>query len=118
MPTITRELLERGRERFDVFCSPCHGIAGDGDGMVVRRGFPRPPSYHSDPLRAASDAHFYAVITHGYGAMYSYATRVPPPDRLAIIAYIRALQLSQQAPVDALSPDQRARLSAQGDKKR
>lgn len=92
---ITRELLERGRERFDIFCSPCHGRAGDGEGMIVQRGFPRPPSYHIDRLREAPDSHFYSVITHGYGAMYSYASRVPPKDRWAIVAYIRALQLSR-----------------------
>jgi mono/diheme cytochrome c family protein len=118
MPQISRALLERGRERFDVYCAPCHGTVGDGDGMVVRRGFPRPPSYHSDELRAASDAHLYAVITYGYGAMYSYATRVAPADRLAIIAYIRALQMSQHAPLDALSPDERAQLPAQGEARR
>ena len=108
MPAITSSLLARGRERFDVFCSPCHSIAGDGDGFVARRGFPHPPSYHTDRLREASDAHLYAVITHGYGAMYSYATRLPPDDRLAVVAYIRALQLSQHAPLAAVPPPQRA----------
>ncbi|HVO86913.1 MAG TPA: cytochrome c [Casimicrobiaceae bacterium] len=112
MPTPTPALLARGRERFDIFCSPCHSIAGDGDGMVARRGFPHPPSFHTDEMRAASDQHFYAVITQGYGAMYSYATRIEPEDRLAIIAYIRALQLSQHATVTALDPAQQARLGA------
>ena len=102
--------LRRGRERFDIFCSPCHSVAGDGDGMVVRRGFPRPPSFHSDRLRNAPDAHFYDVITHGYGAMYPYAERVPPTDRVAIIAYIRALQLAFDAPLSAVPQEQRARL--------
>ena len=112
LPPITRELLARGRDRFDIFCSPCHSAAGDGDGMVVRRGFPHPPSFHTDRLRAASDAHFYAVISNGYGAMYSYATRVEPADRLAIIAYIRALQLSQHAPLGRLGEEDRVRLPA------
>ena len=92
---ITMELLRRGRERFDIYCAPCHSRLGDGDGMVARRGFPHPPSYHIDRLRNAPDRHFYDVITHGYGVMYSYAGRVSPEDRWAIVAYIRALQLSQ-----------------------
>ncbi|HTS20968.1 MAG TPA: cytochrome c [Casimicrobiaceae bacterium] len=112
MPPITPQLLARGRERFDIFCSPCHSIVGDGDGMVARRGFPHPPSFHTDRLRAASDAHFYAVISDGYGAMYPYATRVPPSDRLAIIAYIRALQLSQHAPLARLGDEDRLRLAS------
>ena len=100
--STTPQALARGRERFDIFCSPCHSIVGDGDGMVARRGFPHPPSFHADRLRTAPDSHFYAVITEGYGAMHSYATRVPPADRLAIIGYIRALQLSQHAPAASL----------------
>jgi mono/diheme cytochrome c family protein len=110
LPPITPELLARGRERFDIFCSPCHSVAGDGDGMVARRGFPHPPSFHTDRLRTASDAHFYAVISNGYGAMASYATRVEPADRLAIVAYLRALQLSQHAPLRNLPDEDRARL--------
>ncbi len=94
---ITIERLERGRERFEIYCAPCHSPVGDGDGFVVRRGFPRPPSYHTERLRAAPDRHFYDVITAGYGAMYPYADRVAPADRWAIVAYIRALQLSQYA---------------------
>jgi mono/diheme cytochrome c family protein len=96
-PTITDSLMRTGRENFDVFCSPCHGLAGEGDGMVVQRGFPAPPSYHTDRLRAASARHFFDVITDGYGVMYSYAARIPPKDRWAIIAYIRALQESHHA---------------------
>jgi len=113
MPPITSELLARGRERFDIFCAPCHSIAGDGDGFVARRGFPHPPSYHLDRLRSASDAHLYAVISEGYGAMYPYARRLVPSDRMAVVAYIRALQLSQHAPLDAVPADVRARLEAQ-----
>lgn len=101
---MTRALLEHGRERFDVFCSPCHGYSGYGDGMIVQRGFPRPPSYHTDRLREAPDSHFYDVITNGYGVMFAYDSRVPPADRWAIVAYIRALQLSQNAQVADLPP--------------
>ena len=90
-------LLERGQQRFDIYCSPCHSRVGDGDGMIVQRGFPHPPSYFIDRLIKAPDQHFYDVITHGYGAMYSYADRVEPADRWAIIAYIRALQASASA---------------------
>jgi mono/diheme cytochrome c family protein len=107
---ITMQTLARGRERFDIYCSPCHSIAGDGDGMVVRRGFSRPPSYHTDKLRNAPDAHFYDVITNGYGVMYSYADRVEPQDRWAIVAYIRALQLSQNARIDDVPAEHRAEL--------
>ena len=112
LPPVTVELLARGRERFDVFCAPCHGVAGDGDGFNARRGFPHPPSYHVDRLRTASDAHLYAVIRDGYGAMYPYARRLVPADRLAVVAYIRALQLSQHAGLDAVPADVRARLEA------
>lgn len=115
----TLAVLERGQERFAIFCAPCHGLAGHGDGMVARRGFPNPPSYHIDRLRNAPDAHFFNVITNGYGAMYPYADRVPPNDRWAIVAYIRALQLSQHATLDAVPDEQRRQLeratSARGD---
>jgi mono/diheme cytochrome c family protein len=99
---ITMGLLERGLDRFDIYCAPCHSRLGDGDGRIARRGFPHPPSYHIDRLRNAPDRHFYDVITHGYGVMYPYADRVTPEDRWAIVAYIRALQLSQDAPRAAL----------------
>lgn len=91
----TAKLLRRGKERFEIFCAPCHSPVGDGDGIVVRRGFPHPPSYHTERLRHAPDRHFYDVMTDGYGIMYSYADRVSPQDRWAIIAYIRALQHDQ-----------------------
>ncbi len=94
-PPVTQAVIERGRQRFDIFCSPCHGRAGKGDGMIVQRGFPKPPSYHTDRLRAAPAQHFFDVITQGYGVMYPYAARVAPADRWAIVAYIRALQLSE-----------------------
>jgi mono/diheme cytochrome c family protein len=111
-PPMSMALLERGRERFDIFCSPCHGRAGSGNGMIVQRGFPNPPSFHLERLRTAPDAHFVTVITHGWGAMYSYAARVPPEDRWAIVAYIRALQLSREAPVAALPQSLQAKLEA------
>lgn len=94
---VTRQLLERGRDRFDIFCSPCHGRLGDGEGMVTRRGLRQPPSYHIDRLREAPDGHFFDVITNGFGAMPSYASRIPVHDRWAITAYVRVLQLSQNA---------------------
>ncbi|MGH8137572.1 MAG: c-type cytochrome [Steroidobacteraceae bacterium] len=107
---ITPALLARGHERFDIYCAPCHSAAGDGDGMVARRGFPSPPSYHTDRLRNAPDSHFYQVISNGYGVMYPYADRITPHDRWAIVAYIRALQLSQHAPVSMLEGQDLARL--------
>jgi mono/diheme cytochrome c family protein len=104
-PELSLALVHRGRERFDIFCAPCHSPTGDGDGMIVQRGFPRPPSFHTERLRTAPTEHFIAVITVGYGVMYSYADRVPPADRWAIAAYIRALQLSQHAAVASLPED-------------
>jgi mono/diheme cytochrome c family protein len=95
-PDPSAELLARGRERFDIYCAPCHGLAGDADGIIVAHGFPKPPSFHSEKLLAASGQHFYDVITRGDGVMYSYADRVEPHDRWAIVAYIRALQLSRR----------------------
>ena len=94
-PPVTAYLMRTGREKFGIFCSPCHGLAGDGDGMVVQRGFPAPPSFQIDRLRGAPAQHFFDVITDGYGVMYSYAARVSPHDRWAIVAYIRALQESR-----------------------
>jgi mono/diheme cytochrome c family protein len=94
---VTHEMLQRGRERFDVHCAVCHGRTGDGNGVIVQRGFPQPPSLHEQRLRDAPVGHFFDVTTNGYGVMYPYASRVLPNDRWAIIAYIRALQLSQHA---------------------
>lgn len=101
---VTREVLERGRERYEIYCTPCHGKLGDGDGMIVRRGFSPPPTYHSDRLRNIEVGHFFDVQTRGFGAMYNYAARVKPLDRWAIAAYIRVLQLSQNAKRDDLAP--------------
>jgi len=111
-PTLSAELLARGRQRFGIFCSPCHGAGGDGNGIVVQRGMPRPTSYHDQRLLTADDQHFFDVITNGYGAMYSYAARVPAADRWAIVAYIRALQLSRHASLDDVPADARARLES------
>jgi mono/diheme cytochrome c family protein len=110
---VDMRLLERGRERYMIYCLPCHSPLGDGDGLVVRRGFPAPPSFHQDRLRTAPDRHIYDVISHGYGVMVPYADRVEPADRWAIVAFIRALQLSQHAPVDSLPPALKAQLDAQ-----
>ena len=92
---VTAEVMQRGQERYQIFCAMCHGATGDGDGMIVRRGFRQPPSYHQDSLRQARVGHFFRVITEGYGAMPSYRAQVPVQDRWAIIAYVRALQLSK-----------------------
>jgi hypothetical protein len=108
---VTRQVIERGRERFNIYCSPCHGLTGDGDGMIVRRGFRQPPSFHIDRLRKAPVGHFFDVITHGFGSMYDYGDRVGAHDRWAIIAYIRALQLSRNATLADVPPAQRAFLS-------
>jgi hypothetical protein len=107
---LNRELLERGRERFNIYCSPCHGATGAGDGMIVQRGFRRPPSYHQDRLRNAPAGHFFDVMTYGFGAMPRYAVQIEPRDRWAIVAYIRVLQLSQNATLDDVPADQRMRL--------
>jgi len=96
---IDTAVMARGRERFDIFCSPCHGRTGQGDGMIVRRGYRRPPTFHQDRLRDAPVGHFFDVVTNGFGAMPDYATQIKPPDRWAIIAYLRALQLSEHATV-------------------
>jgi mono/diheme cytochrome c family protein len=110
-PPLTPQLLARGRDRFDIFCAPCHDRVGNGDGMIVQRGMPRPPSLHDDRLRQASDQHLFDVITHGYGVMYAHGDRVPPRDRWAIVAYIRALQLSQHASLDDVPAGERDHLA-------
>lgn len=110
---ITQEVLNRGHERFNIFCSECHGRVGDGNGMIPSRGYRRPPSYHTEALRAAKTGHFFDVMTNGFGSMPSYAVQVPVKDRWAIIAYIRALQLSQHATVNDVPPAGRAELGGE-----
>jgi mono/diheme cytochrome c family protein len=107
---VTAAVLARGRERFDIFCAVCHGRTGDGQGMIVKRGFPAPPSYLNERLEKAAVGHFFDVMTNGYGKMYSYSDRIPVNDRWAIAAYIRALQLSQDARVSQLPPEDQAEL--------
>jgi mono/diheme cytochrome c family protein len=111
-PAMSLALMQRGRERFGIYCTPCHGALGDGHGIVPSRGFPQPPSFHIKRLVDAPSAYFVDVITKGHGVMYSYADRVIPADRWAIAAYIRALQLSQATPVAALSPEEKGKLEA------
>ncbi len=109
---LTRADLERGRERFDIMCSPCHGRVGDGDGMIVRRGFRRPPSYHTARLREMPPGHYFDVITNGFGAMGDFSDRLSVEDRWRIVGYIRALQLSQAAVVANLPSDVRQDLES------
>jgi len=109
---ITAAMLERGHQRYDIFCSPCHSVTGDGDGMVVRRGFPKPPDFASPALLKAPDSHFYDVITGGYGVMFPYGDRIPAADRWAIVAYVRALQLARHATVASLAPNLQTQLEA------
>lgn len=110
--TVTMAMLRRGQERFGIYCTPCHGIGGEGDGMIVKRGFPAPPSYFEPALMKVPDRHFYDVITEGYGVMYPYDTRVAPADRWAIVAYIRVLQYARSVPEGDLPPELRTRLEA------
>jgi len=110
---MTREMVERGRQRYDIFCTPCHGRAGDGDGMVVERGFRRPPSFHEDRMRELPDGHYFDVITSGFGAMASYASRVPVTDRWAIVSYLRALQLTRRATLADVPAADRQKLESE-----
>src|SRR5262245_20031955 len=111
---LTPQVLDRGQERFNIYCTPCHGALGLGNGMVVQRGFRAPPSYHIDRLREAPIGHFYDVMTNGFGAMPSYADKVGPRDRWAIAAYIRALQLSQHATLADVPPEDRDKIKRDG----
>ncbi len=107
---VTRDVLSVGHLSYDTFCSPCHGLTGNGDGMIVQRGFPAPPTFHQQRLRDVQPGYIYGVITNGFGRMYSYASRVKPDERWAIVAYIRALQLSQDATLDDVPPEERPKL--------
>jgi mono/diheme cytochrome c family protein len=111
--SVTQQVLQRGQEEFNIYCSPCHGYDGEGQGMIVQRGFASPPSFHTQRLREAPVGHFFDVITNGFGQMYAYDYRVKPADRWAIIAYIRALQLSQNATTQDVPPDELQKLQAQ-----
>jgi mono/diheme cytochrome c family protein len=108
---ITTADLDRGQERFNIYCSVCHGFLGDGSGMIVKRGFRKPPSFHDDRLRNAPVGYFFDVQTNGFGAMPDYASQIPPDDRWRIIAYIRALQLSQRATIADVPPSERDKLN-------
>lgn len=109
---ITAADLDRGQERFNIFCSVCHGRLGDGTGMIVRRGFRKPPSFHDERLRNAPIGYFFDVETNGFGAMPDYASQIPPEDRWRIISYIRALQLSQRSTLADVPASERSKLSA------
>src|SRR6516165_8500978 len=111
---LTLDLLERGKERYAIFCSPCHGLQGDGNGMVTLRGMKHPPSYHEDRLRNSPNGYFFDVITNGFGAMNGYSAQLVPRDRWAIVAYLRALQLSRHAPVNELPANLKDKLMAGG----
>jgi len=114
---LTPALLDRGQERYQIFCTPCHGLQGDGNGMVSMRGMKHPPTYHQPRLRQVPNGYIYDVITNGFGGMLGYSAQIPPADRWAIIAYVRALQLSRNAPVSDLPPDLRAKLPSGGSAK-
>jgi mono/diheme cytochrome c family protein len=111
---LTPELMQRGKDRYGIFCTPCHGIQGDGNGMVAMRGMKHPPTYHQDRLRKVPNGYLFDVVTNGFGQMLGYSAQIPPKDRWAIIAYVRALQLSRNAPVSELPPDLREKLNAGG----
>ena len=107
---VTKEVVERGQNRFNIYCAPCHDRTGSGNGMIVRRGYAHPPSYHIDRLRQAPDGHIYDVITSGFGAMPDYAAQIAPRDRWAIVAYVRALQMSQNATINDVPAEARTQL--------
>jgi len=109
---VDGKLFERGQDRYRIFCTPCHGLQGNGEGMIAMRGMKHPPSYHIDRLRQAPNGYFYDVISNGFGAMYGYSDRIPPRDRWAIIAYLRALQLSRNARVGDLPESLRRKIES------
>ena len=114
---VNQALLERGEERYQIFCTPCHGLQGDGNGLIAMRGMKHPPSYHQDRLRQVPNGYLYDVVTNGFGAMLGYSAQIAPRDRWAIIAYVRALQLSRNAHVADLPGDVREKLKAGGSAK-
>jgi mono/diheme cytochrome c family protein len=109
---VTKEVIERGHQRFNIYCTPCHDRTGSGQGMIVRRGYRQPPSYHTDRLRQVPNGYIFDVITNGFGAMPDYAAQIEPRDRWAIVAYVRALQLSQNASVNDVPPADRNQLNS------
>ena len=111
---VTRDVVARGQQRFNVYCSPCHDRLGTGDGMIVRRGYRRPPSYHIDRLRQVPNGYIFDVITNGFGAMPDYAAQIAPRDRWAIVAYVRALQISQNATINDVPARERPKLAQGG----
>jgi hypothetical protein len=111
---VNQTLLERGEERYKIFCTPCHGLQGDGNGMISIRGMKHPPSFHQDRLRQAPNGHLFDIITNGFGAMYGYSAQIPPRDRWAIVAYLRALQLSRNAKLADLPAELREKLNQSG----
>ena len=111
---LSAELLEHGRQRYGIFCSPCHGLQGDGNGMAANRGMKHPPSYHQERLRHSPNGYYFDVVTNGFGGMLGYSAQIPPADRWAIVAYIRALQLSRNAKASDLPAELRQKLE-QGD---
>ena len=114
---VNEELLVRGRQRYGIFCSPCHGLQGDGNGMAAVRGMKHPPSYHDDRLRKSPNGYFFDAITNGFGSMLGYSAQIPVRDRWAIVAYVRALQLSRNAKVSDLPAELKQKLEAGGSAK-
>ena len=114
---LTQELLQRGADRYKIFCSPCHGLQGDGNGMVTLRGMKHPPTYHQDRLRNVPAGYLFDVVTNGFGAMNGYSVQLAPPDRWAVVAYVRALQLSRNARAADLPAELREKLTAGGSAK-
>jgi Cytochrome C oxidase, cbb3-type, subunit III len=112
--TVTKDIVERGQDRFNIYCAPCHDRLGNGDGRIVRRGYRHPPSYHIDRLRQVPNGYLYDVITSGFGAMPDYSAQIHPSDRWAIVAYVRALQLAHNAKIDDVPADKRADLNQEG----
>jgi Cytochrome C oxidase, cbb3-type, subunit III len=107
---VNLQLLQRGQDRFNIYCSPCHGLQGDGDGLVAVRGMKHPPTYHQDRLRQVPNGYIYDVITNGFGVMLDYSAQIAPGDRWAIVAYVRALQFSRNAKVSELPPELREKI--------